>query len=201
MKTLKNSKFDENQLISNLVNIEKLSNEFVIEMKYATEDNFTRKKVYPISLCVMQLGTARKLIKANEEFLKMGLRIKIWDAYRPLSVQKLMYDIVPNDDFVANPYNGGSIHNSGFAVDITLVDMNGEEIEMPSGFDDFSEKASRNNTAMNEVAAKNLSILTDVMIKNGFVTIDSEWWHYCDEDFKERIALNIPLEEIKDIID
>ena len=155
-------------LISNLVNIETLSDEFIIDMKYASEDNFTGKKIYSIPLCALQIETAKKLITANEEFLKKGLRIKIWDAYRPLSVQKLMWEIIPIHDFVADPSKGGSIHNSGFAVDVTLVDIQGKELEMPTEFDDFSDKASRNSSSMNESASKNLSILTNILVKHGF---------------------------------
>jgi D-alanyl-D-alanine dipeptidase len=184
------------RLSSNLVDIKTLSDEFDIDLKYASEDNFIGKRIYPIPLCALQISTARKLIEANRELLLKGFRIKLWDAYRPLSVQKLMWDMMPVHDFVADPYMGGSIHNGGFAVDVTLVDMKGREIEMPSEFDDFSEKASRNSAAMTETAAKNLSILTDVMVGHGFRTIDSEWWHYYDEDLKERIPLDIPLEEI-----
>lgn len=186
-------------LISNLVNIETLSDEFIIDMKYASKDNFTGKRIYNIPLCALQIETAKKLIKANEEFLKKGLRIKIWDAYRPLSVQKLMWKIIPIHDFVADPSKGGSIHNSGFAVDVTLMDIQGKELEMPTGFDDFSDKASRNSSSMNETASKNLSILTNILVKHGFKTIDSEWWHFYDADLKERISLDISFENIKKI--
>ena len=168
---------DKKALMENLVSIETLSDKFVIDLKYATEDNFTGKKIYTISLCALQIGTAQKLIAANKELMEKGIRIKIWDAYRPLSAQRIMWDIMPVDDFVADPNNGGSIHNGGFAVDITLVDMYGKELEMPTGFDDFSDKASRNSSSISEAAAKNLSILTDAMVKHGFTTISTEWWH------------------------
>ena len=184
------------QLSSELVDIRKLSREFEIDIKYATEENFLGKKIYPIPLCAMQRNTALKLIEVNKELMLRGLRIKIWDAYRPLSAQKLMWNVMPVHNFVADPDKGGSIHNSGYAVDVTLVDMEGRELEMPSGFDDFSERASRLSSTMTDAARRNLAILTDVMIRHGFKTIDSEWWHYYDEDFKERIPLNISLEEI-----
>jgi D-alanyl-D-alanine dipeptidase len=83
-------------------------------------------------------------------------------------------------------------------VDVTLVDMNSRELEMPSGFDDFSKRASRNNTNITETAAKNLALLTEAMVKNGFRTIESEWWHYYDEDLKERVPIDIPLEKLKE---
>lgn len=186
------------ELSKNLVDIRRLSEDFEIEMKYASKNNFTGQKIYSIPLCSMQIGTARKLIKANSELMEKGYRIKIWDAYRPFTTQKIMWEIVPNGDFVANPNKGGSIHNCGFAVDVTLVDINSRELEMPSEFDDFSEKASRNNINMTEIAAKNLALLTDTMVRNGFRTITSEWWHYYDEDFKERIPIDIPLEKLKE---
>lgn len=185
-------------LSSNLIDIKALSDEFVIDMKYASEDNFTEKQIYSFSLCAMQISTATKLIEANKELMQKGFRIKIWDAYRPLSAQKLMWDVMPVHDFVADPNKGGSIHNGGFAVDVTLVDLEGGEVEMPTEFDDFSEKASRKSTTMTEAAARHLSLLTDAMVKHGFKTINSEWWHYYDEDLKERVPLDISFEEIKE---
>ncbi|MDY0278405.1 MAG: M15 family metallopeptidase [Acholeplasma sp.] len=188
---------EEEMLILNLVDVEAATDEFIIEMRYATEDNFVGKKVYPLDVCIMQKDTLEKLMKSNKEFLEIGLRIKIWDAYRPISIQKIFFDLVPNESFVANPYKDQcSVHNSGFAVDLTLVDMDGKEIEMPTSFDDFSEKASRNSTKMSVEAVKNLSILTQILTKNGFKTIDSEWWHYNDADAKGFVALDISFDEI-----
>ena len=193
-----NYEYDKKILSSNLVDIKTLSNEFEIDMKYFSKDNFTGKQIYSLSLCILQISTARKLIEANKELMQKGFRIKIWDAYRPLSAQKLMWDIMPVHDFVADPNKGGSIHNGGFAVDVTLVDIDGRELEMPTEFDDFSEKASRKSTMMTEIAAKNLSLLTDAMVRHGFKTINSEWWHYYDEDLTQRIPLDISFEEIKE---
>ncbi|KUO74545.1 MAG: hypothetical protein APF77_18920 [Clostridia bacterium BRH_c25] len=184
------------RLAANLVDIRVLSEEFEIELKYASKDNFIGREIYSRPLCAMQKSTAYKLIKANEELMKKGLRIKIWDAYRPFSAQKLMWDIMPLHDFVADPNKGGSIHNSGYAVDVTLVDTSGQELEMPTGFDDFSEKASRKSSEMTEAAAKNLAVLTDAMVRHGFRTINTEWWHYYDEDLKERVPLDISFEAI-----
>jgi len=196
MKIDKDCKKEIERLSSSLVDISTLSKEFVIELKYATDDNFTGKKIYPTALCALQASTAGKLIAANKELLEKGMRLKIWDAYRPLSVQKIMWDIMPVDDFVADPSSGGSIHNGGFAVDVTLVDSKGNELEMPTGFDDFTERASRNSCFMSPLASANLAVLTEVMKKHGFRGINTEWWHYYDEDLKERIPLDIPLEEL-----
>lgn len=166
-----------------------------IELKYATEDNFTKTKVYPYDICVLQKSTAMKLKKANDELMEMGYRLKIWDAYRPLSVQKIFWDLVPDSRYVANPNTGGSKHNRGTAVDVTLVDMEGNELEMPTGFDDFTAKAGRSNNDMSETAKKNVELLTNVMVKNGFTTITTEWWHYNDSDSGNYSALDVDLEE------
>ena len=104
----------------------------------------------------------------------------MWDAYRPVYVQRIFWSIVKDSRFVANPDNGGSIHNKGCAVDITLVDKEGKELVMPSSFDDFSEKAYRSNSNMNEEAKNNMQILTGIMLKSGFKVIDTEWWHFDD---------------------
>lgn len=192
-----NSDFTAEELSRNLVDIKELSRDFIIDLKYASYNNFIGRKLYSIPLCCMQKGTAAKLIRANNELMKIEYKIKIWDAYRPFSVQKLMWSIMPDSDFVANPDTGGSIHNGGFAVDVTIVGMDGGEIEMPSEFDDFSEKAFRNSTNMTETAANNLALLTNAMVNNGFKTLDSEWWHYYDEDMKVRVPLDISLEMLQ----
>ena len=134
--------------IQGLVRVYDIDPTIVIDLRYATENNFTGKQVYPVSVCLLRKETARKLAAANAEFNKDGYRIKIWDAYRPPSVQKIFWELVPDERYVANPAQGGSRHNRGGAVDITLVDKGGREIEMPSDFDDFSEKASVKNPFM-----------------------------------------------------
>lgn len=166
--------------VEGFVLLKDMDNDFVIDLRYATEDNFTKKKIYPNDICVLRKETASKLVKANEQFKKLGYRIKIWDAYRPVYVQKIFWNIVKDSRFVANPANGGSIHNKGCAVDITLVDESSNELVMPSSFDDFSEKAYRKNSNMAEEAKKNMNLLTEVMVQSGFKPIDTEWWHFDD---------------------
>jgi len=173
-------KVKEPKEINGFVLLNEIDKDFVIDLRYATENNFTKQKVYPNDICVLRKDTALKLAKANEEFKKLGYRIKIWDAYRPVYVQRIFWNIVKDSRFVANPDNGGSIHNKGCAVDITLVDKDGKELVMPSSFDDFSEKAYRSNSNMNEEAKNNMQILTGIMLKSGFKVIDTEWWHFDD---------------------
>ena len=90
---------------------------------------------------------------------------------------------------------GVSKHNKGTAVDITLIDENNNELEMPSIFDDFTDKASRLNDNMSDVARRNLNMLTNIMVENGFTPIDSEWWHFNDSDSDKYQLVNVNPED------
>ena len=111
---------------NDFVLLRSLSNDFVFDMKYATPDNFLKQAVYDCGECYLRKSTAKALVKANEEFKLLGYRIKLFDCYRPLSVQKKMWKILPGTHYVANPAKG-SKHNRGAAVDLTLVDAQGKE--------------------------------------------------------------------------
>ncbi|NTW29474.1 MAG: M15 family metallopeptidase [Coriobacteriia bacterium] len=173
------------KVIDGFVRVTDLDSTLVIDLKYATTDNFTHQKVYPTAICVLRFATAEKLAKANAELAKMGYRLKIWDAYRPLSVQKIFWSIKPDANYVANPATGGSVHNRGCAVDVTLVDLNGDTVVMPSEFDDFTDKASPSNPNMSAQAKANLDVLRNAMKASGFVTITTEWWHFEDSDGRQ----------------
>jgi D-alanyl-D-alanine dipeptidase len=179
--------------INNLVDIEKLDNSFIIDIIYSTSNNFIGKKVYPIGKCILLLDTAQKLINANNCFKKLGYKLKILDAYRPFSVQKLMWNLLPDDNFVAPP-SRGSMHNRGCAVDVTLVDSTGKELEMPSSFDDFTEKAWINYNSCDERLIKNRELLANIMEQNSFKRITTEWWHFYDPDCSKAPLLDISLE-------
>lgn len=180
-------------VIDGFVRVTDLDPSIVVDLKYATADNFTHQKVYPTNVCVLRLATAQKLAKANTQLQTMGCRIKVWDAYRPVSVQKIFWSIEPDTRFVANPSAGGSVHNRGCAVDVTLVDLNGNEPEMPSGFDDFTEKAYRSNTHMTAQAKTDVDLLTKAMTENGFLTISAEWWHFSDSDLNQYQNADVDL--------
>lgn len=184
--------------IKGLVRIDKLDPDIVIDLKYATEDNFTGRQVYTVPICLLRRTTAEKLIKANNEFMETGHRIKIWDGYRPPYAQQMFWDIVRDPRYVANPKNGSSYHDTGCTVDITLVDANGEEVVMPSAFDDFSIKASRKYTGSSSEAKKNMEYLTEVMKRNGFTTINSEWWEFRDKDIGKYSPVDVKLEDFLD---
>jgi len=173
-----------------LVRVLDIDASLIIDLRYATYDNFTKQRVYPKDApALLTLDTALKLKRANEQFEKDGYRIKIWDGYRPKSVQEIFWDLVPDPRYVADPAKGSS-HNKGASVDVTLVDFQGKELEMPSAYDDFSEKASRNYQGSSENARENVAYLTKIMEESGFTGLPSEWWHFDDK------SRNYPLLDV-----
>jgi D-alanyl-D-alanine dipeptidase len=159
------------------VNLKAYSDDFVYDMKYATADNFLKSKVYDCAECYLRFKTAKSLIQANYIFMKSGFKIKIYDCYRPIDVQKKMWAIVPNATYVANPVKG-SIHNRGGAVDITLVDKDSKELDMGTSFDFFGIEASHDYKNLSSDVIKNRKLLKKIMLENNFTSFDSEWWHY-----------------------
>ncbi len=159
------------------VNLKNYSNDFVFDMKYATEDNFLKEKVYPCGECFLRVKTIKSLLEANKSFLEKGYRIKLYDCYRPLAIQKQMWKIVPDANYVANPKKG-SIHNKGGAVDITLVDSLGVELNMGTKFDFFGEEAGHNCLRHSEEVLANRKFLKEIMLQHHFKSFDLEWWHY-----------------------
>lgn len=183
-----------------LIDLNTLPTNFVIDLRYATENNFAGKQFYPkIAKAYLQESTAEKLMAANEELYQLGYRIKIWDAYRPRRYQydlrKAANEINPKTEgYIANPITG-SHHNRGTTVDITLTDLEGREIDMPTGFDHFGKESSINYTGCTKTQMENRELLGKIMEKHGFRRIESEWWHFDDVDCR-----NYPLLDI-DFID
>lgn len=152
----------------------------VIDLKYATEDNFTGVVIYDFEDAYLRYGTVKKLAKVQSELAEKGYGIKIWDAFRPVAAQFVLWDTVPDSRYVANPHSGYSPHSRGNTVDITLVDSDGNECEMPTGFDDFSALADRDYSDISKNAASNARLLESVMTTHGFKGYSNEWWHYKD---------------------
>ena len=159
------------------VNLKNYSKDFSYDMKYATVDNFLKKKVYPCAECFLRVKTVKSLLNANKSFLAKGYTIRLYDCYRPLAIQKKMWKIVPDANYVANPKRG-SIHNKGGAVDITLIDSSGTELNMGTKFDFFGKEASHNYLDFSEEILANRKFLKETMLQNNFKSFDSEWWHY-----------------------
>jgi D-alanyl-D-alanine dipeptidase len=184
----------QNQPILNdtsLVHLKDYSKDFEYDLKYATSDNFLKAKVYDCPACFLRLKTVKALIEANKEFVKKGYKIKIFDCYRPLTIQKKMWELVPNPAYVADP-SKGSIHNRGGAVDITLVDTKGKELDMGTPFDFFGIEASHNYSDVSLEVKQNRALLKNTMLKNGFKSFESEWWHY-----NLKTAMNDKISDIK----
>ena len=162
---------------SDFVRLKDLSADFVYELKYATPDNFLKQAVYDCGECYLRKSTAEALVKANEAFKQLGYRIKLFDCYRPLSVQKKMWKILPGTHYVANPAKG-SKHNRGAAVDLTLVDAQGKELNMGTPFDFFGKEAHHTYTQYSKEVLENRKLLKETLDKFNFKSIYSEWWHY-----------------------
>jgi D-alanyl-D-alanine dipeptidase len=169
---------------SDFINIKEFIPELIYEPRYKTDTNVTGKVLYSKDYPYLRYGTAVKLKKAWDKLSQMGIRIKIWDAYRPPSVQKLLWQKVSDSRFIANPATG-SVHNRGAAVDMTLVDREGKEVKMPSGFDEFDSKADRDFKDIDTERAANAKVLEGIMKECGFESITTEWWHFNDTDWRE----------------
>lgn len=154
--------------------------DIVVELKYATNQNFTNHVVYDFTEAYLRYSTVLKLMDVQEELREQGLRLKIWDAFRPLKAQEKLWAAKPDPNFVSNPWNGTNSHSRGHTLDITLVNGEGKELEMPTGFDDFSTYADRDYSDCTDAAAKNAMLLQEVMEKNGFTGLQSEWWHFSE---------------------
>ena len=153
-----------------------------VELKYATEDNFTGQVIYDFTDARLRYGTVKKLARVQAALLEQGYSLKIWDACRPVSAQFALWEVCPDPVYVANPNKGCSSHSRGNTVDVTLVLSDGTEVEMPTGFDDFSTLADRDYSDVPEPARSNALLLEDAMSGQGFKCYSGEWWHFTDED-------------------
>jgi len=180
---------------ASLVDVKKVVPDMIVAMQYATADNFTGKVLYDCNRCFLTETTSRKLAKAQMELKKHQLGLKVWDCYRPLSVQKLFWSLVPDPRFVADPAKG-SRHNRGTAVDVTLVDSQGNELPMPTRFDDFSARASRDNMDLPIQILKNREALENAMKNAGFLPLPTEWWHFDDHEWQSFELLDIRFSDI-----
>jgi D-alanyl-D-alanine dipeptidase len=180
---------------ADLVDVPKAIPGIVLDIRYATSNNFTKQVFYPEAKCYLRRASVAKLKAVQKELAAQGLGLKIFDGYRPLSVQKKFWALVPDDRYVANPAKG-SRHNRGAAVDLTIIKKDGTELLMPTSYDDFTEKAHRDYKDLPTEAIKNRQLLEDVMTKHGFVGIATEWWHFDDVDWKNYDILDIDFHKL-----
>lgn len=178
------------------VELNKMNPHILLNIRYATKNNFTGKIVYPEARAFLVSDAAYALDSVQRELETIRLGLKIYDAYRPLSVQKIFWEIMPDERYVADPKKG-SRHNRGMAVDLTLVDKNGAELPMPTEYDDFTEKAHRNYTNLTDEQIKNRKILEDVMVKYGFIPFATEWWHFDYKGWEDYSVMDVKFKDIK----
>jgi len=179
------------------IEVTKLNPNIILDIRYATKNNFLKKIVYPEARCFMRYKAAIKLDSIQKELETIGLGLKIFDGYRPLSVQKKMWIVFPNNRYVANPKKG-SRHNRGAAVDLTLVDSLGNDLKMPTGYDSFSEKAHHTYISKSKDVMKNRWVLKTIMEKYGFQSLKTEWWHYDLIGWQEYEIMDVSFAEIAD---
>jgi D-alanyl-D-alanine dipeptidase len=162
-----------------------------VDLRYATEQNFTGKVIYRFQDAYLRYGTVKKLMAVCSDLAELDLCLKIWDGFRPVSAQFVLWEVYPDSRYVANPTKGYSSHSRGNTVDVTLVDSRGQELEMPTQFDDFSAKADRDYSDCTQIQRNNARILEVLMEKHGFAGYAGEWWHFSD-------TVTYPVEDVFD---
>jgi D-alanyl-D-alanine dipeptidase len=180
---------------ADLVDLKEVNPRIIVDMKYATEENFTKKKLYESNTCFLRKSTAAKLDRVQKRLEGMNLGLKVWDCYRPLTVQRILWAILPDERYVANPEKG-SHHNRASSVDVTLVDPQGKELQMPTGFDDFSPRAHHHYKHLPDQIIRNRELLKGLMEKGGFIPSPEEWWHYDDRKGMQFDILDIPFRDL-----
>jgi len=169
---------------SHLVNVEEVVPGIRVDLALAKDDNFVGAQMYPVHICLLQSDTAEKLRKAQNLFAKDGYSIVIWDAYRPYSVTKEMYELFGDMSTLIDGPLKGSKNNRGASLDITIERKDGIPVEMPTESMVLDETlASRKNPDMSEEAEKNSKYMTSIMIQSGFEYVQTEWWHFNDKDW------------------
>ncbi len=159
-----------------LVEINNLTHNIICDLRYAKENNFTQKVIYKKEICLIHKDALVLLERAIELALRQNLRLKIFDAFRPKAAQEKLWQLCPNDKYVMPP-SKGSVHTRGIAVDLTLVDANGNDLDMGSSFDDFTEK-SHHGYNHPPLINMNRYLLLGIMTTAGFDFFYNEWWHY-----------------------
>jgi D-alanyl-D-alanine dipeptidase len=164
-----------------------------VDMRYAQPDNFLHRAVYPKGArCLLLRSVAERLAVAARWLAPKGYRLRVWDCYRPRSVQWAMWKVMPVSGYVANPKTGSN-HNRGTAVDLTLITHDGKPVEMPTGFDNFTQKAHQGDTSSSAEAQAHRELLHQAMRGAGFSAITHEWWHYNAPRAKTYPILDEPL--------
>lgn len=180
-----------------MVELITLDNTIKLDIRYATDNNFVGKTVYPEARAFLQKPAAEALLRVHKKLRKQGLGLLIFDGYRPWAITKLFWEVTSEEKrkFVANPAKG-SKHNRGCAVDLSVYDLKtGLPIEMPSGFDEFTERASPNYTGGTKTERSNRDLLRKLMEDEGFTVNANEWWHFDYKNWEDYAIYDISFTE------
>ncbi|MGB4204978.1 MAG: M15 family metallopeptidase [Bacteroidales bacterium] len=184
-----------------LLNLENIIPDIILDIRYATPDNFTGEIIYTEPEAWLRRPAALALVRLQDSLKHHGLGLKIWDAYRPYSASVKFFDIYPDTNFVANP-RFGSRHNRGCAVDLTLIELETkEEILMPSKFDEFTERAHPEYNDLPKSIIENREFLFSVMQYFGFTHYPTEWWHFDFNGWENYPLMDLSFEMLSEIKD
>ena len=167
-----------------------------LDIKYATQTNLTKRPVYRLAKAFARKPVVEALKNVQAELNQQGLGLKFFDGYRPYAVTCIFYAEIRDTTFVAAPWRG-SKHNRGCALDLTIVDLKtGKELDMPSAYDETSERAFQSYDKCTSIQAKNRALLRDVMVKHGFLIYPWEWWHYDFKGWEQYDIMDIDFEKL-----
>ena len=189
---------EKNKREANLIELITLDKTIKLDIRYATADNFVGRAVYPEARAFLQKPAAEALVRAHHQLSKQGLGLVIFDGYRPWTITKLFWDVVPEDKriYVADPAKG-SKHNRGCAVDLSIYDRKtGKLIPMPSDFDEFSERAWPTYAGGTAEERRNRDKLRQLMEAEGFTVNPNEWWHFDYNGWQEYAIYDIAFDEV-----
>ncbi len=181
-----------------MIELHSFAPQMVYDLRYAGKDNFVKLALYPINThhTFLRLPAARALAGVQKELEEKGLGLKIFDAYRPYTVTVKFWELVKDEQYVANP-SQGSGHNRGLAVDLTIIDWKtGNELDMGTGFDNFTDTAHHAFTALSDTVLQNRKLLKEVMLKHGFKAFEKEWWHYSWPNNRGYEVMDIPFRKL-----
>ncbi len=185
-----------NRVENKLIDIKDVIPDIKLDIRYATTNNFVGEVIYPSPVAFARLPVVDALVIVQESLRKRGLGLVIFDAYRPYSATVKFYEVYKDTNYVASPY-GGSRHNRGAAVDVSLVDLaTGEEIQMPTAYDSFTEAAHPDYTNLPENVIVNREILINEMQNHGFKVYPTEWWHFDFIGWEAYDIMDISFEDL-----
>ncbi len=190
-------KLVEEDSTQKLVDLEKFIPGIKVDIRYATANNFMGEVMYPEAKAFCRLPAAEALKNVQADLKKKGLELKIYDAYRPYGITVKFYKKYKDTTYVASAWTG-SRHNRGCAIDLSIIDSKtGKEVNMPTPFDDFTEKAHSDYQNLPKEKINNRELLKGLMVKYGFMPLSSEWWHFDYKDWKKYPLMDISFEQLE----